>query len=113
LIRACYTQTLAKGSAVPAVASTDSVRLSAADGSHQVVDRQFVQIIQTPQTFSAHVLKAAFQQDYQDVFTDEATVVEAAGGVVHLIAGDYSNIKVTRPIDLLMAERILEERNSL
>lgn len=112
LIRACYAQTIEKGSAVPAVASTDSVRLSAADGSHQVVDRQFVQIIQTPQTFPTKVLKAAFQQAYRDVFTDEATVVEAAGGVVHLIAGDYSNIKVTRPIDLLMAERILEERNS-
>lgn len=112
LIQACYAQTIEKGSAVPAVASTDSVRLSAADGSHQVVDRQFVQIIQTPQTFPAKVLKAAFQQAYRDVFTDEATVVEAAGGVVHLIAGDYSNIKVTRPIDLLMAERILEERNS-
>ena len=112
LIQACYAQTIEKGSAVPAVASTDSVRLSAADGSHHVVDRQFVQIIQTPQTFPAKVLKAAFQQAYRDVFTDEATVVEAAGGVVHLIAGDYSNIKVTRPIDLLMAERILEERNS-
>ncbi len=113
LIQACYVQTVEKGSAVPAVASTDSVRLSAADGSHHVVDRQFVQIIQTPQTFPAQVLKAAFQQAYRDAFTDEATVVEAAGGVVHLIVGDYSNIKVTRPIDLLMAERILEERNSL
>lgn len=112
LITACYAQTIEKGSAVPAVASTDSVRLSAADGSHQVVDRQFVQIIQTPQTFPAKVLKAAFQQAYHDAFTDEATVVEADGGLVHLIAGDYSNIKVTRPIDLLMAERILEERNS-
>lgn len=113
LIRACYMQTIEKGSAVPAVASTDSVRLSAADGSHHVVDRQFVQIIQTPQTFPAKVLKAAFQQSYKDAFTDEATVVEAAGGIVYLIAGDYSNIKVTRPIDLLMAERILEERDSL
>lgn len=113
LIQACYVQTVEKGSAVPAVASTDSVRLSAADGSHHVVDRQFVQIIQTPQTFPAQVLKAAFQQAYRDAFTDEATVVEADGGVVHLIVGDYSNIKVTRPIDLLMAERILEERNSL
>lgn len=113
LIQACYVQTVEKGSAVPAVASTDSVRLSAADGSHHVVDRQFVQIIQTPQTFPAQVLKAAFRQVYRDAFTDEATVVEAAGGVVHLIVGDYSNIKVTRPIDLLMAERILEERNSL
>ncbi len=112
LIQACYAQTIEKGSAVPAVASTDSVRLSAADGSHHVVDRQFVQIIQTPQTFPAKVLKAAFQQTYRDAFTDEATVVEASGGVVHLIKGDYSNIKVTRPIDLLMAERILEERNS-
>lgn len=113
LIQACYAQTVEKGSAVPAVPSTDSVRLSAADGHHHVVDRQFVQIIQTPQTFPAQVLKAAFQQAYRDAFTDEATVVEAAGGVVHLIVGDYSNIKVTRPIDLLMAERILEERNSL
>lgn len=112
LIQACYVQTVEKGSAVPAVASTDSVRLSAADGSHRVVDRQFVQIIQTPQTFPAQQLKAAFQQTYKDAFTDEATVVEASGGVVHLIKGDYSNIKVTRPIDLLMAERILEERKS-
>ncbi|MFC4231418.1 2-C-methyl-D-erythritol 4-phosphate cytidylyltransferase [Parasediminibacterium paludis] len=109
LIQACYTQALAKGSAIPAVAATDSIRI--ADGDSSVVaDRNNVRIIQTPQTFKSDLLLPAFHQPYKDAFTDEATVVEAFGERVFLIEGDYTNLKITRPIDLLIAEKILEER---
>jgi len=42
------------------------------------------------------------------LFTDEATVVEAAGHTVHLVEGEVSNIKITLPADLLYAERLIQ-----
>ncbi len=108
LIKRCYEQALAKGSAVPAVAATDSIRI--ADGEKSVVaDRTKVRIIQTPQTFTSAIIIPAFAQGHNDAFTDEATVVEAFGQEIYLCEGDYNNIKITRPVDLLMAEKILEE----
>ncbi len=107
LIINCYNQALEKGSAIPAVAPTDSLRLEQ-DGYNEIIDRNKVRIIQTPQTFKSDILLPAFNQQYQPSFTDEATVVEAAGNKVYLIQGDYDNLKITRPIDLLIAEKILE-----
>lgn len=112
LIRRCYTQALEKGSAIPAVAATDSIRV-VEGASHLVMDRKRVRIIQTPQTFRSELLLPAFQRDYTEGFTDEATVVEASGEAVYLIDGEYTNIKITRPVDLLVAERILADRSSL
>lgn len=111
LIKACYEQALAIGSAIPAVAATDSIRIVQGDIS-QVADRNLVRIIQTPQTFQTSLLLPAFETDYLESFTDEATVVEAAGKLVHLIDGDYNNIKITRPVDLLIAENILKQREA-
>ena len=112
LIQRCYTQALEKGSAIPAVAATDSIRILVEEG-HTVADRKLVRIIQTPQTFRSEILLPAFQNDFEESFTDEATVVEASGYPVFLIEGEYSNIKITRPVDLLVAEKILAERSSL
>ncbi len=110
LIVNCYNQTIETGSAIPAVTATDSIRLSADQRNSTVVDRNQVKIIQTPQTFQQRLLLEAFKQEYVPAFTDEATVVEASGKNVWLIEGEYSNVKITRPIDLLIAEKILEER---
>jgi 2-C-methyl-D-erythritol 4-phosphate cytidylyltransferase len=112
LIQRCYTQALEKGSAIPAVAATDSIRILVEEG-HTVADRKLVRIIQTPQTFRSEILLPAFQNEFEEGFTDEATVVEASGNPVFLIEGEYSNIKITRPVDLLVAEKILAERSSL
>lgn len=112
LIQRCYTQALEKGSAIPAVAATDSIRILAGEG-HAVADRNLVRIIQTPQTFQSEILLPAFANEFEEAFTDEATVVEASGNPVYLIEGEYSNIKITRPVDLLVAEKILAERSSL
>ena len=105
LIRKCYEEALIHGSAIPAVTATDSIRLISGE-SHHVVDRNLVKIIQTPQTFLSSVLLPAFEQPYQASFTDEATVVEAAGHSVRLIEGEYSNLKITRPQDLIVAESL-------
>ncbi|MBV9986389.1 MAG: 2-C-methyl-D-erythritol 4-phosphate cytidylyltransferase [Chitinophagaceae bacterium] len=112
LITRCYTQALEKGSAIPAVRATDSIRIITAD-SHRVADRNDVRIIQTPQTFQSQLLLPAFDREYDESFTDEATVVEAAGHRVWLIEGEHENLKITRPADLLIAETILQERSSL
>lgn len=111
LIRNCYDQAVEKGSAIPAVAATDSIRVDEG-ASHYIVDRSKIRIIQTPQTFQSQLLLEAFNQPYNEAFTDEATVVEGAGNKVFLIEGEYNNLKVTRPLDLCIAEKLLEEITS-
>jgi 2-C-methyl-D-erythritol 4-phosphate cytidylyltransferase len=109
LIVRCVEQALEKGSAIPAVQATDSIRLVEGE-LNKVADRDIVRIIQTPQTFKSDILLTAFKQEHSASFTDEATVVEAAGHPVFLCEGEYDNIKITRPVDLLIAESILQEK---
>lgn len=109
LIQRCYKQAIEKGSAVPAVPVTESVRLIE-DGVSHPLDRDMLRIIQTPQTFRTNLILPAFQQEYKPSFTDEATVLEANGTTVALIDGMYENIKVTTPEDMIIAEAILNAR---
>lgn len=112
LIHRCYMQTLETGSAIPTIISKDSVRIETEEGN-EPLDRNRVHLVQTPQTFHSKILLAAFQIDYKERFTDEATVVEAFGLKVSLVEGEETNIKITRPVDLFLAERILEDRVSV
>lgn len=110
LIQRCYQQAVEKGSAIPAVSSTDTIRII--EGiQHHVVDRSNVMMIQTPQTFNAALLIKAFEQAYQPDFTDEANVLEASGTEVFLVDGEFENIKITRPLDLAIATYILTKRS--
>lgn len=111
LIHRCYKKAVETGSAVPVIASRDSVRLINDEGN-DAMDRNKVMLVQTPQTFHSKILLPAFQVDYKDKFTDEATVVEAYGLKVSLIEGEENNIKITKPVDILTAEKILEERET-
>ena len=111
LIQNCYQQAVEKGSAIPAVRSTDTIRMFEG-AKHHLVDREHVMMVQTPQTFKAALLLNAFEQAYQPAFTDEANVVEASGTEVYLIEGEYENIKITRPLDLAIATYILANRAS-
>jgi 2-C-methyl-D-erythritol 4-phosphate cytidylyltransferase len=106
LIQRCYTQTLEKGNAIPAIQPIDTLRIETPEGS-QLLNRDKVRIIQTPQTFHSDILKKAFDQPYDASFTDEASVVEKLGIPIQLIEGESTNIKITRPLDLLLAEKIL------
>jgi 2-C-methyl-D-erythritol 4-phosphate cytidylyltransferase len=112
MIYRCYIQAVETGTAIPAITSKDSIRILREEGN-EAFDRNRVMLIQTPQTFHSKILLPAFQIDYKDKFTDEATVVEAYGMKVSLIEGESTNIKITRPIDLLIAEKILVENSRL
>ncbi len=107
LIHRCYEAVLEYGSAVPVTESKDSVRIVTEDGN-DAIDRQTIRLVQTPQVFYSKILLPAFHIDYKDKFTDEATVVEAFGLKVHLVQGEEHNIKITRPVDLMIAETLLE-----
>lgn len=109
LIRVCYEQAVEMGSAIPVVPLKDSIRRIFPGGS-EVVNREELRAVQTPQTFKSAILKKAFEQPYHESFTDEATVVESAGGTVELINGEESNIKITYPSDLLLAEQFLRQK---
>lgn len=109
LIHRCYEQALQIGSAVPVVRTKDSVRLLNEElNDNEVLDRTKVVLVQTPQTFHSRILRPAFEIDYKERFTDEATVVEAFGLKISLVEGEDTNLKITRPVDLLIAEKILE-----
>jgi 2-C-methyl-D-erythritol 4-phosphate cytidylyltransferase len=64
-------------------------------------------LVQTPQTFHSKILLPAYEIDYKEKFTDEATVAEAFGIIVSLVEGEENNFKITRPVDLVVAEKIL------
>lgn len=111
LIQRCYDHALRMGSAVPVTMSRDSVRLLNEElNDNEVLDRDKIVLVQTPQTFHSRILRPAFEIDYKARFTDEATVVEAYGLKISLIEGEESNFKITRPVDLLIAEKLLEHR---
>ena len=110
LIRRCYEMTCELGNAVPAVAPADSMRLQGEEGRFHPLDRSKVRLIQTPQTFYSSILKAAFAQPYDPAFTDEASVVEKTGVGIHLIEGEATNLKITTPLDLVIAETLFAQR---
>jgi 2-C-methyl-D-erythritol 4-phosphate cytidylyltransferase len=111
LITRCYESVLESGSAIPVIDCKDSVRLVHEDGS-DAVDRSTIKLVQTPQAFHGKILIPAFKIDYKDKFTDEATVVESFGLKVSLVEGDDENIKITTPIDLAIADSILNATQS-
>ncbi len=106
LIKHCYEQALEHGSAVPVVDVVDSLRL-AKEEDNEPIDRTNIKSVQTPQTFHSKILLPAFQIDYKPKFTDEATVVESFGLKINLVAGEETNIKITRPLDLIIAAQLL------
>lgn len=89
------------GAVVPAMAVTDTVRSRTVG----VVDRQDLVIVQTPQAFRASLLRRAHSGAPEA--TDDAALVEAAGGEVRIVAGAATNLKITYPTDLLVAEALL------
>jgi 2-C-methyl-D-erythritol 4-phosphate cytidylyltransferase len=108
LIRRCYEEALQVGSVVPVVDCRDSVRLVGDEGASKPIDRSRIKMVQTPQTFRGDILMEAYVQNHQEAFTDEATVVELAGHRVQLIEGEDTNIKITTPADMVIAEELLK-----
>lgn len=106
LIERCFEAAVNKGSAIPVVNANDSMR-RVMSGSNTMLNRDEIKVVQTPQTFKSSILLSSFQCEYSPLFTDEATVVEQQGISLNLVEGDATNIKITFPVDLIIAEQII------
>ncbi len=109
IIRALQTA-IKTGTAIPAIAPTDSFRETGDNGESHPVDRSRLRMIQTPQIFEAGLLRKAYETEYDPSLTDDATVVERSGAKVTLCEGERTNIKITTADDLTLAEAIIAER---
>ncbi len=87
--------------AIPAIPVTDTVR----SRTNGIIERSDLVVVQTPQAFSAGALRDAHAREAEA--TDDAALVEAAGGKVMIVAGTPTNLKITYPTDLLVAEALL------
>lgn len=93
------------GAAVAAVVPKDSVRGLNQQGSY-ALNRARLRLVQTPQCFDLELLQRAYKLPELTTFTDDASVVEDLHPI-YLVEGDYRNLKITTPEDLLVAEAIL------
>lgn len=112
-IRATYSQAASTEAVVPVIDVVETVRHlvpgpQTDKGVSQTVPRSEYKLVQTPQVFSASLLRAAYAQPYTDFFTDDASVVERFGHPVSLVAGNRENIKITTPFDLIIAEALIK-----
>ena len=99
--------------AVPAVAVKDTVKTFREDGGvEETLDRERLRAVQTPQVFQAGLLKAALQAALaqEAPVTDDASAVERLGKVVFLVEGEEENLKITTPMDMILAEAIVTAR---
>ncbi len=97
-----------KGSAIPFIPITDSIRIIENEIS-KPINRNKLVAIQTPQCFKGALIQEAYKQPYCVEFTDDATVVENMGTKISLINGNSENFKITTPLDLLFAEALLKK----
>lgn len=101
-------------SAVPVVAVTDSLRYVNPDGSSDAVDRSQFRSVVTPQGFILDDLKKAYELPYDTLFTDDASVMAAAGFTDTVLVESFStNIKITHPGDLALASWYLRSRSTI
>ena len=103
LLERCYAKAAETGAVVPTIPMVDSLRRVLPDGSNQAEDRSAFCHVQTPQVFDADALWAAYRLPYQDSFTDDASVMEAAGASITLVEGSRHNTKITTQEDLDLA----------
>jgi 2-C-methyl-D-erythritol 4-phosphate cytidylyltransferase len=107
VISACFAEAEQWGAAIPVVPVTDSIREMEDGGKSRPADRSRYRAVQTPQVFRNDWLKEAYRQPYVPAFTDDASVVEATGVEIHTVAGNRENIKITAPLDILIADALL------
>lgn len=98
--------------AAPAVPVKDTVKVAADGVVQSTLDRSTLYAVQTPQVFDRELLLAALQsaRDGEILLTDDCSAVERLGKSVYLTEGSYENIKITTPVDLVLAEAIWDDR---
>ncbi len=109
VISRCYDTAKRTGAAIPVTPVVETLRRT--DGV--TVPRSDYRLVQTPQVFDIQLLKEAYRQPYSERFTDDASVVEAAGHTITTVDGNRENIKITTPFDMIVAEALADNEASL
>lgn len=109
VIKTLYSEASKYEAVIPTLSSTETVRFVDSEGKSHTIDRDKVQLVQTPQVFNISLLRKAYRQPYSIGFTDDASVVEAYGHDVKLTKGNKENIKITSPVDMKFATIMLED----
>ncbi|MEQ8928013.1 MAG: 2-C-methyl-D-erythritol 4-phosphate cytidylyltransferase [Fulvivirga sp.] len=110
IIGASYRLAAVHKSAVAAVRLKESIRITDQDTT-KAVDRSDFRMIQTPQTFDLALIKKAYEIKEEPSLTDDASVAERSGHKISLFEGSYSNIKITTPEDLIIAEALINNQS--
>lgn len=110
MIKRCFDAAREYPAVIPVIDSTDSLREVVDEDKSRIVDRSKIRLVQTPQVFDVNVLKKAYQTDFKETFTDDASVVETMRVDVHLVKGEVTNIKITTPLDLKIGELIIRDK---
>lgn len=99
------------GAAAPAVPVKDTIKVVRGGLVTDTPDRASLQAVQTPQVFDFDLLRGALKKAAEDAaaVTDDCSAVERLGMAVKIVEGDERNLKVTTPMDLKIAEMLLEE----
>jgi 2-C-methyl-D-erythritol 4-phosphate cytidylyltransferase len=99
--------------AIPALPVSDTIKVASGDSVAKTLDRSELRAVQTPQAFRLGLLRELFsgREESFASATDDAYLVERAGGEVRLVPGERSNIKLTSPEDVVLAEAILASRD--
>ncbi len=99
------------GAAAPAIPVKDTIKVVTGGVVKETLDRKTLQAVQTPQVFDIDLIRGALQKARLDEaeVTDDCSAVERLGMSVKIVEGDERNIKVTTPMDLLIAKMLLEE----
>jgi 2-C-methyl-D-erythritol 4-phosphate cytidylyltransferase len=104
----CFTEAEEKGNAIPVLEVVDSLRhYSKQEKTNEAVSRSCYRIVQTPQCFTSELILKAYKQEFDKLFTDDATVVEKLGETINLVTGNRENIKITNKEDLILAAALL------
>ncbi|MGL4363831.1 MAG: 2-C-methyl-D-erythritol 4-phosphate cytidylyltransferase [Bacteroidales bacterium] len=111
-ITSCFTRAEKSGAAIPVIPVIDSLRQRINDKTVAVDRRRFV-VVQTPQVFALDIIKSAYNQEFNESFTDDASVIESAGHTISIVSGNIENIKITSPMDFLLAEFLLNNNEKI
>jgi len=108
VIGRCFDKAAETGVAFPVIPVLETLRKKTEEGSI-TVNRADYCLVQTPQVFHSEIIKKAYQQEFSGAFTDDVSVLEtrhATSLQVYEVEGSRENIKITTPIDLIIAESI-------
>lgn len=106
VIADCFEAAERKKAVIPVIDICDTLR-RVKNGDSHTVSRDEYKLVQTPQVFTVEVLKRAYEQEHNPLFTDDASVVEALGIPIFLVKGNRENSKITTPYDLKIANALI------